>query len=194
VTNLTTTASGKTKAIAAALAFASALAVAYASFSDRWFSGRDPYTEVRTEMGLRSVESCWAHENGTVDGCESASLSDAAGGESQMPLFGWITTVALWIAALALAGSAALMLAGKFPVRFVAPTTVALVALAFALIAGCVFLALKPRGPLGAGPGFIAWAPGELAGIIATILVARIRPADPEWDDPQPFDEEKWHG
>lgn len=187
MTDPTTTASRETKATAAALAFAAAAALLWASFSAQWAHqlsyGSDTF-------GLRTWISC--AEDGTL--CETRSIESLGrfAEYSVFPTFGWIASFALWIAAASLAGSAALMLAGRFVARPIALTTVALVALGVGLISGFVFLATRPPENYGPGPGFFAFAGGELVGIVATILVARIRPHDPEWDDPQPFDEDKW--
>lgn len=187
MTDPTTTASKQTKSIAAALAFASAAALVWASFSSQWAHqlsyGGDTF-------GLRTWISC--AEDGTL--CETRSIFNLGrfANSDLFPPLGWITSVALWLAAASLAGSAALMLTGRFIARPIAPTTVALVALGLGLIAGFVFLTQRPPENYGPGAGFFAFAGGELVGIVATILVARIRPRDPDWDDPQPFDEDKW--
>jgi hypothetical protein len=188
MTDTTTTASGKTKAIAAALAFGAAAALAWASFSTHWAQqiayGQDTF-------GLRTWVRC------TDDGvCDARSIETFAryAKSDVFPILGWVASVSLWLAAASLAAAAALMLAGRFIARPIALTTVALVSLAVGLISGFVFLATRPPENYGPGPGFWAFAAGELVGIVSTILVARIRPADPEWDDPEPFDEEKWAG
>jgi hypothetical protein len=187
MTDPTTTASPQTKAIAAGLAFASAAALAWATFSDQWAHqlsyGHDTF-------GLRTWISC--AEDGTL--CESRSIYSLGRFTDYgvFPTLGWVASVAMWIAAASLAVSAGLMLRGRFIARPIALTTVALLGLAVGLITGFVFLATRPPENYGPGWGFWAFAGGELVGIVATILVARIRPHDPEWDDPQPFDEDKW--
>ena len=187
MTDVTTTASKQAKAIAAALAFASAAALTWSTFSSQWAHQLSYGTDT---FGLREWISC-AEDGGL---CESRSMASLArfAKTDLFPTFGWICSVSMWIAALSLAGSAALMLTGRFIGRPIALTTVALLALAVGLISGFVFLSTRPPENYGPGPGFWAFAVGELVGIVATILVARIRPPDPEWDDPQPFDEEKW--
>lgn len=186
MTDVTTTASKQTKALAAALAFASAAALAWATFSTHWAQqlsyGDDTF-------GLRT----WIECNADGD-CTSRSIEAFAryADSSVFPILGWVTSIALWIAAASLAASAGLMLAGRFVARPIALTTIALLALAIGLISGFVFLATRPPQNYGPGPGFWAFAVGELVGIVSTILVARIRPRDADWDDPQPFDEDKW--
>jgi hypothetical protein len=192
MTDLTTTASVKTKAIAAGLAFAAALVLGWASFSHAWAVETTPSAEQGPgdHFGLRAFERCYG-----PDDCETHSiyeLVEREHGPSSFPLFGWIASVAMWIGAAALAAAAALMLAGRFVARPIALTTVALIGLAVGLVAGFVFLALKPAQQFGPGPAFWGFVGGELAGIAGTILVARIRPRDPEWDDPRPFNEETW--
>jgi hypothetical protein len=193
MTDLTTEASKRSKIIAAALAFAAAAALGWASFSGEWAVLRP---DGSASFGLRRFEACedrdsMAPGDDSAPRCGSGSLMDIPDHRA-FAIFGWIASVALWIAAASLAASAGLMLAGRFIARFVAPTTIALVGLAIGLVSGMVFLALKPEAAFGPGPAFWAFAGGSLTGIVATILVARIRPADPDWDDPEKFDEDKW--
>ena len=192
MTEPTTSASPRTKILTAALAFVSVAALALASFSGRWMMASDEGST--GTFGLRSAEMCF---EGTCESTSTAEFVDAVneGGGTATSAFtyaGWACSIALWLAAASLAAAAALMLAGRFIVWPVAPTTLALVGLAIGLISGVVFVAEKPSPHLGPGVACYLFAGGELAGIIATILVARIRPADPDWDDPQPFDEDKW--
>ncbi len=186
MTDPTTTASPRTKAIAAALAFASAAALAWASFSTHW---AEQLSYGQDTFGLRTWIRCT--DDGVCDARSIATFAQYAKSDV-FPILGWVASVSLWLAAASLAGAAALMLAGRFIARPIALTTVALVSLAVGLISGFVFLATRPPENYGPGLGFWAFAGGELVGIVATILVARIRPHDPEWDDPQPFDEDKW--
>jgi hypothetical protein len=187
------------KILAATLAFASALALTFATFTRSWFT--TDQDDVHTSFGLRSIQTCVTGEGGgetCVPQTLSEMVSDAqhagAGDEvsAAFPVLGWIASVAMWIAIAGLVASAALMLAGKFVARPIAPTTIALLGLAVGLIGGGAFIATKPGQQYGASLGFFAFCAGELVGIVATLLLARIRPADPEWDNPEPFDEDKW--
>jgi hypothetical protein len=198
MTTPTTSATMTAKALAAALAVASAGLLAFASFSGRWAEAN--LDEARGNFGLRVMQTCVEPDDGPPT-CVSQTLyqfaDDAkkAGADevsSAFPLFGWIASVALWIAIVGLVAGASLMLAGKFVSRPMAPTTLALLALGAGLIAGGVFVAQRPGHVWMVAPGFWAFAAGEIIGIIATMLVARIRPRDPEWDDPKPFNEETW--
>jgi hypothetical protein len=192
VTDPTTSASPRTKILTAAFALAAVAALALASFSGRWMTVT---VEGSTgEFGLRSMDASYGDEHQAES--LSSYVSDVKDGggtaSSAFWIAGWICSIALWVAAAMLAVAALLMLAGRFVVRPVAPTTLALVALAIGLISGVVFVAEKPAREMGPGVACYLFAFGELAGIIATILVARIRPSDPDWDNPQPFDEDKW--
>jgi hypothetical protein len=195
MTDLTTTASKSTKLLAAGLAFVAAAALFFASFSPRWAVLRAEQNGDDGGFGLRQVELCGIPDTGTMDSdpathCEAAAISSQVDGA--FPIFGWIASVAIWIGAGALAAAAILMLLGHFIARPIALTTIAMLGLAVGLISGFVFLALKPSQNFAPGAAFWAFVGGELAGLAATVLVARIRPRDPEWDDPKPFTEDSW--
>jgi hypothetical protein len=200
VTDPTTSASPFAKRGAAALAFAAALALAWASFSGDWMVARradgPQYFGLRaTRMCVRGVEGMSEEACIGQSNLEFVEDSARAGGERATAAFayaGWACSVALWIAIAGLVVAAGLMLAGRFVARPIAPTTLALLGLAAGLISGVFFVALKPSPELGPNVACYGFAFGELAGIVATILVARIRPRDPEWDDPKPFDEDNW--
>ncbi len=108
---------------------------------------------------------------------------------------GWITSVALWLGVLALLAAIGLTLAKAAPNLPVAPTTLAFLSLSVAIISGCVFVATKPGGTgmLGIGWAFWIFAAGAVAGIMASMLLARAnRPAVGDWDpgDDEPGDDD----
>lgn len=181
-----------TKIVTAVLAFASVAVLALANVSVSWMTVHDE--DSSGEFGLRSMRIC----EGADVPCDSMSNGDfvdgvqkSGGRATQVFAYaGWICSIALWIGIAALGLAAGLMLAGHFVTRPVALTTIALLALAVGLISGVVFVAEKPSPQLGPGVACYLFAGGELAGIIATILIARIRP--PDWDEAEAFDEDKW--
>jgi hypothetical protein len=82
------------------------------------------------------------------------------------------TFVSLLVAAGALAGAVVLELrGGELPV---APTTISLLALVVALVAGCVFVALRPGRYVGVGFDFFVFGGGVIAGIAASVLLAKL--------------------
>jgi hypothetical protein len=193
VSEQTSSLSPRTKVLTAVLAFASVAALVLANLSGEWMTAHDDYSS--GAFGLRTMQICAADAD---HACETESNSQFvdevnAGGGNATSVFvyaGWTATFAMWIAAGALAAAAGLMLAGRFVTRPIALTTIALLALAVGLISGVVFVAEKPSPHLGPGTACFLFAGGELAGIIATILIARIRP--PDWDETEAFDEDKW--
>jgi hypothetical protein len=92
--------------------------------------------------------------------------------------------IALVIAVICLALSAALVAAGKrgrFPIY---PTTPAVMALAVALVAGCIMVAHSPgpSGYVGIGPCYWALGVGVVTGILASIwLSPHLHPKDDDW-------------
>jgi hypothetical protein len=98
-------------------------------------------------------------------------------------VFGWVTLVAISIAALSLVLACVMVLAKREFVWPVMPSTTALLAIAVALISGCVFAALKPgpAGYVGVGIGFLAFGIGVVSGLWSSVMLAKLlRPADPD--------------
>ena len=113
----------------------------------------------------------------------AAAAHDEMRAPSAFPAFGWIALVCIAIAAVSLAISAALAIAKKRVAWPIMPTTTAILGTALGLIAGCVFVALKPGPPgyVGTGMGFYAFAGGVLTGIAGAIMVNKsLRPVDPD--------------
>lgn len=98
-------------------------------------------------------------------------------------VFGWVTLIAIWIAALSLVLACVMVLAKREFVWPVMPSTTALLGIAVALISGCVFAALKPgpAGYVGVGIGFLAFGIGVVSGLWSSVMLAKLlRPADPD--------------
>lgn len=96
---------------------------------------------------------------------------------------GWVTFFALVVAAVALAIGVALVAAGRKLAWPVLPTTVGFIAVAVALVAGCLFGILKPgiREWLHLSVGFFVFACGAVIGGVAALLLGRLlRPPDPD--------------
>lgn len=96
---------------------------------------------------------------------------------------GWIVSGLLVLGVLGLAVTGALVLASKRGVWPIMPTTVAFVCLGLNLIAGCMFVALKPGPPgyIGVWLGFFTFGVGTVLGLTSTVLLNKLlRPADPD--------------
>ena len=176
--------------VAIALALVSAAALVWVTFSHRWTASADPLDH--SGFGLRSFYFC------QDDGCQTVGLREFLHGyPGSVPgafvTAGWVASIALWLAAAALVLSAGLALAGRFVFRPIAPTSVALLAIAVALIAGCLFVALAPGRPVfGIAYGFFVFGGGVVGGLASSIMLGRLRPHEPEWDAPETFDEANW--
>jgi hypothetical protein len=164
----------------------------YACVSDRWLVNfGDP--EHPYGLGLRTTWQC-SRANALVTGAACTSVPNAdvvdmlrsAGTDNASAAFapmGWTTFVLLAIGAVALVVASLLALARVRRELPVTPTTVALLALMFALISGCIFVATKPGPPgwVGSGLAFWAFGLGSVLGIVAAQQLARIsRPPDPD--------------
>lgn len=94
---------------------------------------------------------------------------------------GWVAFIALGLGALMLLVSAGFVLARRKLQWPVMPTTIALLAIAIALVTGCMFGALKPgpTGYVGVSFGFIAFGLGAILGFTAALLLNKLlRPED----------------
>jgi hypothetical protein len=99
------------------------------------------------------------------------------------PTLGWITLACCAIAALSLLVCAGIVLAKKRILWPIMPTTTAILGVAIGLIAGCVFVALKPGPPgyVGVQLGFFLFGAGVVVGIAATLMLNKqMRPDDPD--------------
>ena len=169
--------------LAIALAFVAAGCFGYAAFTKHWLVKGDIFG-----FGLWSYQQC------AGDRCESDSNADFVEkwqqirGDTEYTSGAFVpagkaTFVLLLLAAAGLVGAAAIALARKHPVLPVSPSSVALLAIMFALIAGCVFVATKPgeAGFVGVGGSFWVFGAGAIAGIAGAQMLAKInRPRDPD--------------
>lgn len=176
--------------LALGLAIAAALCLLYGGFTKKWLVNGNNYIEYG--FGLRSnfecatgyddKKQCADHANSeVVDMYKQIDPKYASG--AFVPT-GWITFISILLAALGLAGAAA-MAAAKKPMDLpVAPTTIGLLFSMIALITGCVFVATKPGPPglVGVGLSFWIFGVGSVMGIVASQMLAKVnRPPDPEW-------------
>lgn len=176
--------------LALGLAIAAALCMLYGGFTKKWLVNGGSHSEYG--FGLRSnyqcatgyddKQRCEEHSNGeVVDLFKQMNPKFASG--AFVPT-GWITFIALLLAALGLAGAAA-MAAAKKPMDLpIAPTTIGLLFSMIALITGCVFVATKPGPPgmVGVGLSFWIFGVGSVMGIVGAQMLAKVnRPPDPEW-------------
>lgn len=113
----------------------------------------------------------------------AAKLEKTYHASSAFPMFGWVAMIACLIAAVSLAIGAALVIAKKRIAWPVMPTTTALLSLIVALVAGPVFVALKPGPPgfVGVSHGFFAFGGGVIVGLASALMINKLlRPHDPD--------------
>ena len=182
--------------LAAAAAFAAAIALIFSCFSSRWLANAGSDGEIM--MGLRSTTECGSV--GILLGPRPDECRTKANGEyaeewkgstgqyysASWAPFGLITTVAVLVGALGLLGAAVIGLLKTKPSTPVSPSTVALLGIMVALITGCVFVATKPGpgGFVGVGVTFWIFGVGAVIGVfVATVLAKLNRPVDPDLMD-----------
>ena len=96
---------------------------------------------------------------------------------------GKVTFVACLVSAASLLIATALVLARKRLVLPMMPTTLALLGILVALVAGPVFAALKPgpAGYVGVSSGFFLFGGGIVAGLASALMLNKLlRPVDPD--------------
>jgi hypothetical protein len=113
----------------------------------------------------------------------AVELADLLHASAAFPIFGWIALVSCIVAAASLAIVVALSLTHRRVMWPIMPTTTALLGLMIGVIAGCVFVAIKPgaAGFVGVSYGFWLFGAGCVLGLAAAILLNKvIRPLDPD--------------
>ncbi len=166
----------------------------YASFSHRWIENTN-YTGARIGFSLIAFEAC------SNDDCKQTStfalireLKAHTGRRDEPPstVFapaGVITMALSLLSVLALGATAFFAFKRRRLAWAMPPTTIALLAIMGALIAGCLFIGKKPGGyaAVGVGPSFWAFAIACVIGIAgAQTLNKYIKPIDPLVPDADP--------
>jgi len=162
-----------------------------AALSPRWFTntgsmfGGDANDDVH--ISLRTLTTC-THDhclelgNGSYADTVDA-IRESHGTSPAFAPCGWITFIGCLVAAFGMAIAVGLALARRHPLWPIAPTTIAFLGAAIALIAGCVFVATKPASadaPVLAW-GFWVFGPGVVTALAGSMFLARaIRPIDDE--------------
>lgn len=176
--------------LAIGLCAAAAVCLLYAAFTETWLVRGSGSFELG--FGLRGNHECATVASGTT--CVELSNSELiekwramTGDKSVSGGFvpaGWVTFIALVIAALGLAASAALGAMKKLVTRPIAPTSVALLGVMIGLVGGCVFVATKPGpgGLIGVGLSFWMFGIGSVLGIAGAQMMAKVNHAlEPDW-------------
>ncbi len=97
--------------------------------------------------------------------------------------FGWIAFIGCLVAGISLAVAGLLVVAKRRLVLPIMPTTTALLSIVVALVAGCVFAALKPGPPgyAGVSLAFFVFGGGVVAGLASSLMLNKLlRPHDPD--------------
>ncbi|HLL21425.1 MAG TPA: hypothetical protein VK427_04795 [Kofleriaceae bacterium] len=197
------------KSLALLLAVLAAAALAYACVSTSWLYNPRNKQHFDVGFGLLSNYECelgvpdgcrsmsnaglvedWRQQLAEIKQRSSTVPSDISfavqareelRASNAFPVLGWITLVCCAIAALSLLVCAALVAANKRIMWPVMPTTTAILGIAVGLVAGCVFVAMKPgpAGYVGVHLGFFAFGTGVIVGIVAALLLNKLlRPYD----------------
>jgi hypothetical protein len=170
--------------LALALAAVSICALAFAAFTKQWLVRED-----EVGFGLTSVRVCGMHDvcdtvsNGELVKLLKGNPDDPAYTSGAFEPMGWATFVEIFVAIAGLAAAAVIAAARKQPQLPIAPSTVAFIVTALALITACIFVATKPGGStfVAVGPSFWVFGGGVITGIVASQLLARVnRPDDPD--------------
>ena len=182
--------------LAIALAIVAALGLCFASFSTRWLANYG--TEGSIEMGLRSTTECGSvgmllgpapgecRTTSSGDYAKEWNVSEGRYYSASWAPFGFVTLVASLLGAFGLFAGAGVGFANTKPQLPVSPSSIALISIMISMIAGCVFVAIKPGVPGMAGVGIAFWVfgAGAVVGIGSAIMLAKVnRPADPDLMD-----------
>lgn len=185
------------KVLAIVLAVLAAAGLVTASMGRRWLTNHDGDEGI----GLRAIEECdpdcraidnfevvdemdrrierIREANTTLPEREQMHLPRPIWGG--WPVTGLMTFIAMLLAAAGLVGGAIVAVAGKRPELPIMPTTVAVLGLLIGIIAGCVFIAVKPETsePMAVGWSFMVFGAGAVLGLAAVFPLNRaIRPID----------------
>lgn len=175
------------RVLAIGLALAAAACLIYGAFSRQWLVNGSRFEQYG--FGLRSNYTCDADtcdedsNSNYVDRMREFSTVSARNASSAFAPMGWATFIESLIAAAGLIAAAAVAAARRRPDLPMQPTTIALLAIIFGLITGCIFVATKPgaAGFVGAGISFWIFGAGAVLGIAGAQLLAKVnRPLDPD--------------
>ena len=171
--------------VALAIAVAAIACLGFAAFTDRWLEG----PQVDVHFGLRTMTRCAGAQCESIGNGEFVSAMrglEGVGEHAAPSVFapaGWVTFVACLFAIAGLLAAVALAAARKRPTLPVTPTTIALLAIMLALVAGCVFVATNPDpvGLIGVSLSFYAFGAGCILGMLGAQMLAKVnRPLDPD--------------
>jgi drug/metabolite transporter (DMT)-like permease len=171
---------GRDRWLGSALAAIGAGCLGVAALSTHWLVAMYSGVDSGTRFSLREATDCTA---GDCHALSNGAMSDVLPHLSAaFAPAGLITFVACIVAAVFLAISCALALAGRRPEWPMSPTTLAFLGAAIAIISGCVFVATKPdAATLGLGWAFPVFCAGAVCGLAGSQLLARaLRPIDPD--------------
>jgi hypothetical protein len=181
-----------TRQIAMWVAIGAAVCMLFGAFSRQWlvngnkhleygFGLRSNY-ECTTAYGDDAKQDCQTHANAEI--VETFKQLDSKLASGAFVPTGWITFIAILLAALGLLGAAAMAATKKVIELPMAPTTIGILGSMIALVTGCVFVATKPGPPgmVGVGLSFWIFGIGSVMGILGSQMLAKVnRPPDPEW-------------
>ena len=159
----------------------------YAAFSHRWLENVH-YRDARVGFSLIAFETCVASKCESMSNFALVEMIDKARTRRDEPpskMFApaGVITMALSLLSIIALGATAFFAYKKRRLEWkVLPTSIALLAMMSALLAGCLFIAKKPGGygAVGVGPSFWAFAIACVIGIVGAQMLAKyIKPIDP---------------
>jgi hypothetical protein len=177
------------------LAVVAAACLIYAAFTHHWLANSSNYEDIG--FGLRSNFDCEGLGTMTCVETSNSDLVDTMRAQlheqgldkddrmtsGAFAPCGWVTLVAIFLAAFGLLAAAGMAAGRRTPLWPMSPSTLALLGIMASLIAGCVFAATKPGPPgyVGVGVSFWVFGAGAVLGIAGAQLLAKVnRPQDPD--------------
>lgn len=178
------------------LAVAAAAVMIIGAFHPTWVTGKD--YGIESSVGLRSIRICQDVQPDPGEpaqrSCEPVDFGTWKHSEFAPEGFGTFRILCLvtffcgLAAALMLLISAGLSAANKWVHWFIQPASAGILLSIATVIAAVLALALNPFKGVGwgTGPGFLIMGGGATAGLLAGILLGRLKPPDEDLFDP-PF-------
>ena len=179
------------------IAVAAAVVIVIGAFHPTWVTGRD--FGIQSDVGLRSIRICQDVQPNADElaerSCESVTFAEWGDSAFAPKGFGTFRTLCLIAFFSGLATAVMLLLcaglsgADKWVHWFIQPSSAVILLSMGTGLAAVLALAMNPftRAGWGTGPGFLIMGGGATGGLLAGIMLGRLKPPDEDLFDP-PFD------